>query len=543
MHFLDSTVADVEREVAAHPAERGGALLGPAGLALVTRFLADPDGRTSDVSYNSSDRLEQWVREVEREEDLEFKGILHSHPASMDHPSGQDHRAYADSLRLNPARGTFLAPIVTHRPADPQRPHEIPLAGGKMSVYRAVPAADGTVRVLLEPSSVVPLDEHVRAAADALGGEVTRPPAPGTVGGTLLLTATITLPGGEELTILAGPSYPLLPPAVLRTRPGRPTESVRIEWRPGQDLAAALPRAVSVRAGLAARTRGMVSAALAGRRVLLAGAGSVGSVLADQLVRSGVEKLTLLDPDEVSPENLSRSVYHLADVGRPKTEALAGHLRSVQPEAEVATLTTTVAAVGEGLDELVRSHDLIIGCTDDPSAQAALNYFACAADRPSLYIGLYAGAQAGELVYAVPGLTSCYRCATGLRHSGDAVRPATDYGTGRLAGEIALGPDIAHVTTAAAKVALALLHLDEDTPARAFLWPALLARRNVILLSNTREFDFFPKVFDGVPNQEAYQSLWMPADGNPECEVCGENRAEAVFTPAPDLSAVVRTVA
>lgn len=550
MHFLDTTIEEIEREVAAHPAERGGALLGPAGRALVTRFLADPEGRASDVSYNSSERLEQQVRQVEREQNLEFKGILHGHPAGMDHPSGQDHRAYADSLRLNPARGTFLAPIVTHRPADPEQPHEIPLSGAKMSVYRAVPVGDGTVHVFLTPSTVVPLGGDVRAAAEALRGRVTEPPAPRTVAGTLVLTATITLPDREELMVLAHESYPLMPPTVLRTRPGRPTESVPLDWRPGQDLATALTRALNggdagvVRAGLAARTRGMISESLPRRRVLIAGAGSVGSVLADLLVRSGVERLTLVDPDEVSPENLSRSVYRVADLGRPKTEALAAHVRGIQPAAEVDTLNATVADLGDGLGELVRSHDLIIGCTDDPSAQAALNYFAGAADRPALFVGLYAGAKAGELVYAIPGVTSCYRCATGIRHSDDAVRPATDYGTGRLAGELALGPDIAHVTTAAAKVALALLHLDEDVPARAFLWPALLARRNIVLLSNVREFDFFPKVFGEVPNQDAYQSLWMAADGDPECDVCGERRLPPVFTatPAPaDLRASLAT--
>ncbi|MBU2666410.1 ThiF family adenylyltransferase [Actinoplanes bogorensis] len=551
MHILDTALDEIEREVAAHPAERGGALLGPAGRSLVTRFLADPQGRTSDVSYNSSDQLEQHVRRVEREENLEFKGILHSHPAGMDHPSGQDHRAYADSLRLNPARGTFLAPIVTHRRADPQKPHEIPLAGAKMSVYRAVPSVDGGVQVFLTPTTVVPLGRHVRAAADALGGRVTTEPVPGTFAGALVLTATITRPDGEELTVLAHESYPLLPPTVLRTPPDGRTEAVALDWRPGQELAPALTRALggspapgTVRAGLAARTRGMVSEKLAGRRVLIAGAGSVGSVLADLLVRSGVERLTLIDPDEVSPENLSRSVYRVADLGRPKTEALADHLRSIQPAADVTTVSSTIAGLGDGLGDLVRSHHLVIGCTDDPAAQAALNYFAGATARPSLYVGLYAGAKAGELVYSVPGITTCYRCATGIRHSSDAVRPAVDYGTGRLAGEVALGPDIAHVTTAAAKMALALLHLDEDTPARDFLWPALIARHNVVLLSNVREFDFFPRVFDGIPNQDAYQSVWMEAEGDPECEVCGEHRAEPVFTPAPaadDLKSALAT--
>lgn len=546
MHFLDTAVDEIDREVAAHPAERGGALLGLAGQPLVTCFIADPGGRTSTVSYNSSDHLEQEVRRAERERGLEFKGILHSHPAGMDHPSSQDHRAYADCLRLNPARGSFLAPIVTHQPADPGQPHEIPLSGAKMSVFRAVPTADGAVRVLLTPSTVVPMGRQVRAAAGALGGQVTAAPAPATVAGAQLLSATITLPDGVELTVIAGASFPLMPPTVLRTRPGRPTESVPVAWWPGQDLAAALDgaraggeppppvaAAGAARAGLAARTRGMVAESLRSRRVLLAGAGSVGSVLADLLVRSGVERLTLLDPDEVGAENLSRSVYRLADVGRPKVMALAEHLRAVQPGAEVGTLTRTVADLGSGLGELVGAHDLVIGCTDDPSAQAALNYFAGAADRPSLYVGLYAGAKAGELVYAVPGVTSCYRCATGLRHSADAVRPATDYGTGRLAGEIALGPDIAHVTTAAAKVALALLHLDEDVPARDFLWPALLARRNVVLLSTVRDFDFFPEVFGQVPNQDAYQSLWLAADGDPRCEICRGGAGGPVFTPAP----------
>uniref|UniRef100_UPI001E537868 ThiF family adenylyltransferase n=1 Tax=Catenulispora pinisilvae TaxID=2705253 RepID=UPI001E537868 len=69
---------------------------------------------------------------------------------------------------------------------------------------------------------------------------------------------------------------------------------------------------------LFARTRGILSPELADRRVLVVGAGSVGSYLVEVLARSGVGAFTIVDPDVVEAVNVGRSAFRVADVGLGK---------------------------------------------------------------------------------------------------------------------------------------------------------------------------------------------------------------------------------
>ena len=69
-------------------------------------------------------------------------------------------------------------------------------------------------------------------------------------------------------------------------------------------------------------------------RLHIIGCGSVGSTLAELLVRNGVTKLTLWDFDHVEPHNISNQMFRHADIGKLKVEALRDLLISINPEAE-----------------------------------------------------------------------------------------------------------------------------------------------------------------------------------------------------------------
>lgn len=71
-------------------------------------------------------------------------------------------------------------------------------------------------------------------------------------------------------------------------------------------------------------------------RLLIAGCG-LGSMVAELAMRTGFERFTLVDGDEVAAHNLNRQVYVAADVGRPKVAALADRLCAINPQAQVAT--------------------------------------------------------------------------------------------------------------------------------------------------------------------------------------------------------------
>lgn len=69
-------------------------------------------------------------------------------------------------------------------------------------------------------------------------------------------------------------------------------------------------------------------------RIHIIGCGSVGSTLAELLIRNGLTRLTLWDFDTVEPHNVSNQMFRHSDIGRLKTEALRDLLLEINPEAE-----------------------------------------------------------------------------------------------------------------------------------------------------------------------------------------------------------------
>jgi molybdopterin/thiamine biosynthesis adenylyltransferase len=293
----------------------------------------------------------------------------------------------------------------------------------------------------------------------------------------------------------------------------------------------------NVRDALFARSAGILSRELRDRCAMVAGCGSVGSYMASQLARSGVGRLTLLDPECVEAANLSRSAYEAQDVGHPKTEALARCLLRIDPALHLTLHRERLDALeATTLDAMVRASDVVVAATDDPAAQRALNRFAYARGKPALFVGLYAGAEGGEVLVTVPGRTPCYLCATRTRHQAERaagrVASDVDYGSGRLPGELALGVDVQHVASAAVKLALALL-VPAGAKLKAFADDVLADGTSYLTMSMVPRYWFYPRIFGDAPGQGAYQSVWLTPTRSEECPVCGspEHRVEPLEVP------------
>ncbi|MER6564375.1 ThiF family adenylyltransferase, partial [Streptomyces sp. NPDC001027] len=78
-------------------------------------------------------------------------------------------------------------------------------------------------------------------------------------------------------------------------------------------------------------------AALRAATVLVAGCGSVGGAVVEPLVRLGVTRFRLADPDSFDVSNLNRQACVAADVGKPKPEVLAHRVKAINPCSEVRT--------------------------------------------------------------------------------------------------------------------------------------------------------------------------------------------------------------
>jgi molybdopterin/thiamine biosynthesis adenylyltransferase len=146
------------------------------------------------------------------------------------------------------------------------------------------------------------------------------------------------------------------------------------------------------------------------------GCGSVGSLVALELARSGVGKFVLADNDIVEYHNLCRHQCSITDIGEYKVDAVKRRIVEINPDAIVSTQADIVENVGKAVfDEFCKGESaVIIGCADNRMADVYANKIAVSYKTPFVSIGLWERAFAGEIFYWLPesGLP-CYTCALG----------------------------------------------------------------------------------------------------------------------------------
>jgi molybdopterin/thiamine biosynthesis adenylyltransferase len=144
-------------------------------------------------------------------------------------------------------------------------------------------------------------------------------------------------------------------------------------------------------------------------RVLIIGAGGLGSPAALYLAASGAGRITLVDDDEVDLTNLQRQVMHTtARIGQPKVESGREALRQINPDIEVVALRERAA--GERLRALVADSDVVLDCSDNFATRHAVNR-ACVEAGVPLVAGAVIRFDGQVSVFDVRDPASpCYAC-------------------------------------------------------------------------------------------------------------------------------------
>ena len=120
-------------------------------------------------------------------------------------------------------------------------------------------------------------------------------------------------------------------------------------------------------------------------KVLVIGAGGLGSPAALYLAASGVGQLVIVDDDEVDLTNLQRQILHTTErVGQPKVDSARVALSQINPDVEVIPVRERVA--GARLAELVAASTVVLDCSDNFATRHAVNR-ACVAARVPLVAG------------------------------------------------------------------------------------------------------------------------------------------------------------
>jgi adenylyltransferase/sulfurtransferase len=116
-------------------------------------------------------------------------------------------------------------------------------------------------------------------------------------------------------------------------------------------------------------------------RVLVVGAGGLGSPAAYYLASAGIGTLVLADGDTVDLTNLQRQILHRESaVGQPKAESGAQTLAGLNPECRVIPIAERLA--GERLNEEVALADVVLDCSDNFATRHAINRACVDQNRP-----------------------------------------------------------------------------------------------------------------------------------------------------------------
>ena len=116
-------------------------------------------------------------------------------------------------------------------------------------------------------------------------------------------------------------------------------------------------------------------------KVLLVGAGGLGSPVALYLAAAGVGTIGIVDGDTVSLTNLQRQVLHSTpDVGRPKVEVAKERISAINPDVHVDTYGCYLSEANAF--DLIRPYDFIIDGTDNFATKYLVNDACCLFPEP-----------------------------------------------------------------------------------------------------------------------------------------------------------------
>ncbi|WLR44233.1 ThiF family adenylyltransferase [Bacillus carboniphilus] len=144
-------------------------------------------------------------------------------------------------------------------------------------------------------------------------------------------------------------------------------------------------------------------------RILLVGAGALGSANAEMLVRAGVKEITIIDRDYVDYSNLQRQqLYSERDVEDHLPKAIAAEKRLSQINSHVKITGVVDDFSAHNAEKLVSHVDLIIDGTDNFETRFLINDLAIKKEIPWIYggcVGSY-----GMTFAIIPGKTPCLHC-------------------------------------------------------------------------------------------------------------------------------------
>jgi molybdopterin/thiamine biosynthesis adenylyltransferase len=218
---------------------------------------------------------------------------------------------------------------------------------------------------------------------------------------------------------------------------------------------------------------------LRNRSVLVIGLGSIGSVLASDLARSGVGRFVVADSERLEWGNVVRHAAGLSDVGRLKSKVARDLILDRNPESQVLEISQGLESNSLATyDKAVESVDVVVCATDNRVSRLLCNRMCVKHRKKVIFGGLTSGAYGGMVFQFQPPESMCYHCfVTGFPDAAaDRETDESEY-AGGPDGHLAL--DIAPITNLMSKLVIVELQkqtgkvpsgLDVDLSAPWYIW-------------------------------------------------------------------------
>jgi adenylyltransferase/sulfurtransferase len=212
-------------------------------------------------------------------------------------------------------------------------------------------------------------------------------------------------------------------------------------------------------------------------RVLVVGAGGLGSPILLYLAAAGVGHIGIIDSDRVSLDNLHRQIVHeTKSVGRPKTKSAASAVERLNPHVEAEIYTTRL--VPENALSIIGNYDIVADGSDNFPTRYLVNDACYFTKRPLVFaaVGPFDGHLTTFRAFDKDGEGNplpSYRCLFPEPPPDGTVAPCSEAGIlGSVAGVIGC--------LAATEVVKELLGLGESLVGRLLLYDALQARFSTV---------------------------------------------------------------
>lgn len=171
---------------------------------------------------------------------------------------------------------------------------------------------------------------------------------------------------------------------------------------------------------------------IANAKVLVVGAGGLGSPVLLYLAAAGVGTLGVIDSDVVDLTNLQRQIIHFtSDVDALKVDSASDKIKAINPNVSVNVYNTRVTA--GNINDYIYDYDFIVDGTDNFPAKFLINDACVLANKPFSHAGILQ--FAGQMMTVVPHTSACYRCVFQDPPPPDAVPSCSQAGVlGAIAG-------------------------------------------------------------------------------------------------------------